>query len=234
MQGQGEGVRVQPTGEALPCLTSLVSVSRTALFPLMAATLRSSRKPFSSLPVMRSHRADSASHLGRGQGTSGGSLSMDPRAWLHCWPWVRPTQASQPLFPPLPRGVASLLSVVRSVGGGEGHRDMAATATQPPSFPSSRLSSLLSPSSLHWVEVGDPCSPVPASLLTPWPFPCLSWEPGLGGAWVQHGCSRTPVIQELCPASPLQARGLPGPLLHSGALPTGHIAPTSQPHQLQG
>lgn len=44
-------------------LTSGVRVSRTAPFLLMAATLHSSRRPRSSLPVVRSHRADSASHL---------------------------------------------------------------------------------------------------------------------------------------------------------------------------
>lgn len=109
--GQGEGLRVG--------LTSMVSVSSTALFPLMAATLRSSRRPRSSLPVMRSHRADSASHL---QGFGGGweghclwapgpgldephcpSVSFCPGGWPH-WQHRPQAQATLSAFFLLPLG----------------------------------------------------------------------------------------------------------------------------------
>lgn len=51
-----------------PSLTSTVS---TTPFRLKAATLCSSCRPRSSLPVISSHRADSASHLGTGTGKGG-------------------------------------------------------------------------------------------------------------------------------------------------------------------
>lgn len=87
-------VRARCAGPALgkaPCLTSMVSASPAALLPLMAATRCSSRRPCSSLPVMSSHRADSASHLG-----GGGHCLWVPRAW--------PTQASLPPHPSAQRG----------------------------------------------------------------------------------------------------------------------------------
>ena len=80
--GTGEGLRVEPWGKAQPRLTSTVSASPTALFPLTVATFCSSLRPLSSLPIMRSHCADSASHLGLGRGRRAGGLCLCPtRAW---------------------------------------------------------------------------------------------------------------------------------------------------------
>lgn len=76
--GSERGPEGPAPGESQPGLTSVVSVSPTALFPLMAATLCSSCRPRSSLPMTRSHRADSASHLG--QGVEGGEWEGGP----HC------------------------------------------------------------------------------------------------------------------------------------------------------
>lgn len=93
VRGQGEGLRVG--------LTSVVSVPSTTLFLLMAATLRSSRRPRSSLPVMRSHRADSASHLPGFRGGNGrGPCLWPPGPGLH-----------EPHCPSVscPRGLASLV-----------------------------------------------------------------------------------------------------------------------------
>lgn len=76
--GTGEGLRVEPWGKAQPPLTSTVSVSPTALFPLTMATFCSSHRPHSSLPIVRSHHADSASHLGLGRGRRAGGLCLRP------------------------------------------------------------------------------------------------------------------------------------------------------------
>lgn len=76
--GTGEGLRVEPWGKAQPPLTSTVSVSPTALFPLTMATFCSSRRPRSSLPIVRSHHADSASRLGLGRGRRAGGLCLRP------------------------------------------------------------------------------------------------------------------------------------------------------------
>lgn len=86
--GSERGPEGPTPGESQPCLTSVVSVSLTALFPLMAATLCSSCRPRSSLPVTRSHRADSASHLGQGMEEGeweAGHTAVALRAWLQ---WV--------------------------------------------------------------------------------------------------------------------------------------------------
>lgn len=162
VQGQGEGVG--PALGSSPCLTSMVSASPAALCPLMAATRCSSRRPCSSLPVMSSHRADSTSHLGREGGQTGRVPACHPRAWLQ---WVAQGPASTSLTDPLtlcptgwPHWCPQALDSGGEVCGRAGRALTCGSHTISAAGLPRRPSSLPPPSSLHWIEVGGPCSPL--------------------------------------------------------------------------